>query len=138
MAKPTIAELAQQNAERQPQEQLLEHFIAACRALFGLGGADALPLAAGPIAGQLTDRSDTIDTGGTAQQVAAANASRRYLLFQNHSDTDMWINFGTDAVASQPSIKIAAGVAYTPTFVDTRAISVICATMGKAFTCKEG
>lgn len=133
--KATFQQLLNLN---RPESEQLRAFFAFGAALFGLGGADALPLAAGPIVGELTDRSDTIDTGGAAQQVAAANASRRYLLFQNHSDTDMWINFGADAVASQPSIKIAAGVAYTPTFVDTRAISVICATMGKAYTCKEG
>ena len=58
-------------------------------------------------------------------------------MFQNHSDEDQWLNYGVAAVAGQPSIKVAAGQAYTPAFVDTRAVNVIGATTGKAFTCKE-
>lgn len=132
----TFAQLAAQNVT-QSKGQELEHFIALGRALFGLNGETPLPLTTGPQAGTWTDRSGTIATGGSSQQAAEANASRRYLLFQNHSDTDMWINFGDAAVVNQPSIKIAAGVAYTPQFVSTQAIHVICATTGKAFTCKE-
>jgi hypothetical protein len=92
----------------------------------------------GPITGELIDRSGTITTGGSSQTVAAANFDRSYLSFQNHSDTDMWLNYGIPAVAGQPSIKVAAGMNYTPAFVDQRALNVLCADTGKAFTCKEG
>lgn len=89
--------------------------------------------------GALTDRSGAITTGGTAQQVAASNATRKYFFFQNNSDTDMWINFGVTAVATQPSIKIAAGGNYeNPShFCQNALVSVICATTGKTFTSKE-
>lgn len=92
----------------------------------------------GPITGSWTDRSGTIITGGTAQDVAAINYDRCYLLFQNHSDTDMWLNFDVDAVADQPSIKVPAGYTYVPSFVHFGRISVLCVTTGQAFTCKEG
>jgi hypothetical protein len=41
-------------------------------------------------------------------------------------------------VKDQPSIRVDAGLAYEPIFVDTRELHVICATEGAAFTCKEG
>ncbi len=91
----------------------------------------------GPVTGTLDDASGSITTGGTSQVVVAENFDRSYLLFQNHSDTDMWLNFGAAAVAGQPSIKIPAGVAYTPSFVDNRSVNVLCATTGKQFTCKQ-
>lgn len=92
-----------------------------------------------PSNGALTDRSSTIASGGAAQSVAAAFPGRLYLLFQNHSDTDMWINFGVVAVASQPSFKIIAGGSYASSarFCPTGSISVFCATTGKGFSCKE-
>lgn len=84
------------------------------------------------------DRSGTITTGGTSQVACVANNNRAYLLFQNHSDTDMWLNFGTAAVADQPSIKIFAnGGVYEPLVAPTGTVNVICATTGKKFTCKE-
>lgn len=91
--------------------------------------------------GLFTDHSGEIDTGSTAQEVMDANSSRAYLLFENVSDTDMWIDFGTDAVADQPSIKIAPDGSYElaePGFVSTQALSVLCASAGKKFVCKEG
>ncbi len=105
--------------------------------LVGTDGSQSPP--SNPGAGALTDRSGAITSGGTAQQVAAANASRRYFLFQNNSDTDCWINFGVTAVASQPSIKIVAGGSYEnpPHFCPTGLISVIGGTTGKTFTAEE-
>jgi hypothetical protein len=104
-----------------------------------LSVTNPLPVALRAVSGQaITDRSGTITAGSTSQQVAAANTARRYFVFQNHSDTDMWINFGVTAVATQPSVKIfAGGGAYEPLVAPTEAVHVICATSGKAFTCKE-
>ena len=101
--------------------------------------ANPLPVTTvGGAGASFVDRSGTITAGGTSQQVAAANASRRYLVFQNHSDTDMWLNFGVAAVASQPSVKLSAnGGAYEPLVAPLGTINVIGATTGKAFTCKE-
>lgn len=93
-------------------------------------------------AGALIDGSGTITAGGTAQDVFDENKGRQYLLIQNVSDEDLWINFGIDAVASQPSIKIVAngsaewseaGTGVVPTAL----MSIIGATTGKAFTAKE-
>lgn len=93
-----------------------------------------------PQSGTFTDRSGTITLGGTAQQVAAANSSRKYFLFQNVSAETLWINFGTTAVANQPSIKIPvdAGFVLEGLFINTALISVIGATTGSAFVAKEG
>lgn len=95
-------------------------------------------------AGSLIDGSGTVTLGGTSQQVFTANAGRQYLLIQNHSDTDLWVNFGTAAVADQPSIKVYAnggtvefGAGHTGV-VPTATVNVIGATTGKSFTAKQG
>lgn len=85
------------------------------------------------------DGSGTITAGGTSQVVFAANASRRYLLIQNNSDQDMWVNFGIAAVVSQPSVKVAAnGGFFEPLVVPASSVTIIGATTGKAFTAKQG
>jgi len=92
-----------------------------------------------PTKGSFTDRSGTITTGGVAQQLAASNGSRTYLLVQNNSTADLWVNFTSTAVANEPSVKIPAGAIFTsdPQFVSTEAVSVFGATTGQAFTAKE-
>ena len=92
-----------------------------------------------PQRGQSTSRSGTITTGGTAQQLAAANATRSYLLIQNQSSGNLWIDFGTTAVAGQPSILIGPSGSYEspPNFCETGAVSVIGATTGQAWAAKE-
>ena len=89
--------------------------------------------------GTMTDRSGTITSGGTAQTIMAANANRKYLLIQNSSDTAMWCNFTTTAVASQPSFTLIAGASFVMenNAISTEAISCIGATTGKIFTAKE-
>lgn len=92
-------------------------------------------------AGSFTDRSGTITLGGTAQTLAAANASRVYLFIQNVSnDGDMWINFGTTAVQNQPSIRLVPTASFElgiTDFVSTELISIIGPTTAAAFTAKE-
>ena len=46
----------------------------------------------------LTDRSGTVTTGGTAQDVMAANAARQWGSFVNLHTTAGWIAEGADAV----------------------------------------
>lgn len=89
--------------------------------------------------GTLTDRSGTITTGGTAQQLAAANASRAGFSVQNLSSADLWINTLGTAAASQPSIKLASGVYFeTPAgYGAVGAISIFGATTGQAFAARE-
>lgn len=89
----------------------------------------------------LTDRSGTTTTANVSQQVAAANSTRTYFLFVNNSGSPMWINFGTAATLSQPSILVAQNggsfVMEGPT-ISSEAIFVICNASGKSFTAKEG
>lgn len=90
--------------------------------------------------GALTDRSGTITTGGSSQQLAAANASRSYLFIQNVSTGDLWVRFGAAAAASQPSIKLAAGaslVAKGDGFIPTESVNIVGATTAQAFSAKE-
>lgn len=91
-------------------------------------------------AGTLTNRSGTITLGGTAQTLAAANATRKYILIENVSSGDLWINFTTTAVINQPSFKIVANGSFVMegTFISTELISIIGATTSQAFTAKEG
>lgn len=93
-----------------------------------------------PTQGTLTDRSGTVTLGGTAQTIMAANTSRKYLAIINTSDTDMWCNFTTTAVATQPSFKIPASAGYfmESGYVSTELVSCIGATTAKIFTAKEG
>jgi len=84
-----------------------------------------------------TDRSGTITTGGTAQQLAAANLARKGLVGQNISAGDLWLNEigGAASVDTVGSYKIPAG---SPFSVSTnRAISIIGATTGQKFTATE-
>lgn len=84
-----------------------------------------------------TDRSGSITTGGTAQQLAAANSSRVSLTGQNISAGDLWINEigGTAAVDTAGSYKVAAGVAFS--IATNRAVSIIGATTGQKWTATE-
>lgn len=92
-----------------------------------------------PAAGTLTSRSGTITTGGTAQQLAAANANRLGFSVQNLSTGDLWINTPGTAAASQPSIKLVSGAYFeTPAgYGATGAISIFGATTGQAFSARE-
>lgn len=93
-------------------------------------------------AGAFIDGSGSITTGGTSQQVFAANQGRQYLLIQNISAETMWVNFGTAAVQDKPSIKIAADAALEYSLegtgvIPTATINIISATTGSKFVAKE-
>ncbi len=96
-------------------------------------------VAISPTVGTLTDRSGTITLGGTAQTIMASNATRKYLFIQNTSDTTMWCNFTTTAVATQPSFNLSPGAVFVMegTAVSTELVSCIGATTAKIFTAKE-
>lgn len=97
-------------------------------------GADG---AAGPALPAGTNRSGSITTGGTAQQLAAANTARRALTGQNISSGDLWINEigGTAAVGAAGSYCIPAGGTFQVS--TNRAISVVGATTDQAWTATE-
>lgn len=84
-----------------------------------------------------TDRSGTLTTGGTAQQLAAQNTARTALRGQNISASDLWINEigGTAAVDAAGSYKIPAGSTFTVS--TNRAISIVGGTTGQKWTATE-
>lgn len=89
------------------------------------------------IASAGTDRSGNIVAGGTAQQVAAANADRRSLTIQNISAGDLWVNEigGTATIDTSASWRVPAGSVFTAS--TNRAISIIGAVTGQKFTATE-
>lgn len=95
------------------------------------GGSASTALPAG------TDRSGTIATGGTAQTLAPANAARTSLTAQNISTADLWVNEigGTAAANAAGSYRVVAGGAFA--VATNRAISVVGATTGQAWTATE-
>lgn len=87
----------------------------------------------------LLDWSGTIAAGGTAQNLFEANDSPRfYFLFQNTSDTEMRLDWGSKLATADKSILIAAGAAWEPPagVMFHGPASVFCATTGKTFVCK--
>jgi hypothetical protein len=87
-----------------------------------------------------TDRSGTLGAASVAQQIMAANLSRRYLLVQNVSSGSLWINFNANANLNQPSILLAAdggSFVMEGSAIVTDSVSVIGATLGQAYTAKE-
>lgn len=84
-----------------------------------------------------TDRSGTITTGGTAQQLAPANANRKFLRGQNLSTGDLWLNeVGGTASAASPSYRVPSGGTYS---INTnQAASIWGATTGQAWSATEG
>ena len=106
--------------------------------------APGIAVAPGSVAGlladtlpALTDRSGTVTTGGTAQDVMAANAARTWGSFVNLHSTAGWIAEGVTAVADAAgSQSIAAGQTY---LVEGRGrLSWLHATTGAKFTSREG
>jgi hypothetical protein len=83
------------------------------------------------------NRSGSIASANTAQQVADINPQREGFWIQNVSDTEMWINELGAAVTGQPSIKIPAGAMYEFPKPSPNAISIICSASGKQFSARE-
>lgn len=84
------------------------------------------------------DRSGTIAAASTSQPCMPANASRRYLLIQNHGSTDMWLNVeGGTATGAQPSIRIPSGGNFEPIVAPRGAVAVFSSQQGLAYTAKE-
>lgn len=87
----------------------------------------------------LLDSSGTIAAASVSQTVLAANATRKYLLFQNMSDTDMFISLtGTAVVNGAGSLWIQGGggsMVFEDNVIAGNALSVICRTSGKSYTC---
>lgn len=89
-----------------------------------------------------TDRSGTMTTGSTSQQVMAANATRRYLLIENPvgATETLFVGVGITASTASGSISLVPGGSYCESgaAVPSNAINVNAATTGHAFTALEG
>jgi hypothetical protein len=87
--------------------------------------------------GGLTDASGTVGTSSAS--LLAANPSRKYLLIQNVGTGNLWINFGTTATASQPSIKLTANSSFTmeANYISTDQIFGISDKAGNAYVIKH-
>lgn len=90
--------------------------------------------------GSETNRSGTLTTGGTAQQIMAANPTRSYIFIQNNDNTPLWFRFGATAQQSQPSRLLNPGDVYERDGgrISPDTVSVIGPTTGKQFTAYEG
>lgn len=87
----------------------------------------------------LTDASSTIASANAAQTILSAQATRKYFFFQNLSDTDMYLNFGSVATIGAGSMWIQAGggaMIFENKICPNDSVSVICSAAGKGFTCK--
>ncbi len=86
-----------------------------------------------------TDASSSIATGGTSQQVFAANAARSWLFIQNISSAVMYINFGATAVVDSNSMKLNANSFYEnpPHYCPAGTVTIIGATTGQKFVAKQ-
>lgn len=108
--------------------------------LIRVNSGGGLVAAATPASGTPTNDGGTITTGGTAQDVAVAKDGRAWFLFQNVSDTEMWVNIqGAAAAAASPSFRILpnGGIGSDPAFCTATRISVFCTATGKAFSYNE-
>lgn len=91
--------------------------------------------------GVLSDFGGTIATGGTAQTIIGPNLARRFLLIENLDPTeDLWLDFTSAAVLSQPSILIPHGETFRMdgAFVSTEEVSLNATTTAHPFAAKEG
>jgi len=91
-----------------------------------------------PVNGGLYDYSRSITTASTSNEVVATNASRRYALVQNISDTGMWLGIGAAATTTS-GIFLASnsGIVWESGFLPTATLSILCTTSGKRFVVKE-
>lgn len=89
--------------------------------------------------GALTDHSGT--TPDLLDNIVViANATRKYLLIQNLSADDFWINFGAVAVTSQPSFKMSSDsvLIFESNFITNQAIHLIATVAAQDYCIKEG
>lgn len=92
--------------------------------------------------GAIVDKSGTITTGETSQEVAAANASRKYFIIQNPYDANgsLYVNFGVAANVTH-GLEILPGGSYSMPdggFITNSSITATANDTGHVFIAKEG
>ena len=102
----------------------------------------ALALASCTPAYAQIDGSGTITTGGTSQVVFPARPARAYLSCQNPitATETLFVNAPGDAGLTNGSWELAAGgsITFHTGFIPTGPVSVLGATTGHRFICKQG
>jgi hypothetical protein len=87
-----------------------------------------------------THTANSITANNTSEEALASNSNRTSAMIQNISDTAMYIKFGATAV-DEEGIKLLPEASYTISSaegnLDTRAINIICATLGKKYLVTE-
>lgn len=95
----------------------------------------------------ITDGSGAVTTGGTSQQVFAADSSRAYLFVQNPSATtsgvaaeSCFVNIGAAASSAGASYELAnlGTLVFENLAIPTQAINITCPTTGHKFVAKSG
>ena len=96
------------------------------------------PVPVSGASGALTDVSGTITTGGTSQVLQAAQTTRKYIMIQNISSGNLYLNFTSAATTGEGSYELLPNGVFTMegNFVSNEAINIIGATSGQAFTAK--
>jgi hypothetical protein len=93
-------------------------------------------------AGQLglTTSTGTIATANTSVVAAATNASRRYLLVQNVSATEIYVNFSAAAVNPTSGFRLGSNESWeAPSHaVPTTTVNIVGATVGQRFIVMQG
>ena len=97
-------------------------------------GANTTALRVEPKNGTVTRTTGDTVTANTSKEALASSSSRRYLLIQNISDTDMYFNFGATATTDNMLItKNGGGIVFESGYVPTDAVNVICSGADKKY-----
>ena len=92
--------------------------------------------------GLVTNYSGVTTLANTSQVVIPSSTTRFYILIQNVSDTDMWVDFGTPATVDNSSILITPGGHLEVSieaggFMPTQDITLISTEANKRFIAKQ-
>lgn len=101
--------------------------------LFGTGTLVS-PFVGAPISTSVTKTTGSIASASVSQQALPASSTRKYLLIQNISDTDMYCNFGSTATTDNFLLtKNGGGLVFESGYVPTDSVTVICPLASKKY-----
>ena len=105
------------------------------------GTALPVTITGGTITGAAVYNDASVTATGASQVLAAANASRRYILIGAPATSPIWVNFagGTAGAGLTGCVQISAGGFYESNLiVPSNAVNVFCASAGLNIPCLEG
>lgn len=88
----------------------------------------------------IADGSGSIASASTSESVFASKSDRKYLIVQNLSDTDMYVNVGAAAGNSAGSMLLPASggsIVFEDGYVPTEAVNIWCSASSKDYTAKQ-